>query len=417
MKKIFLLVGIAIMLVLSCGNEGKNSSEAGGGKSKDSFKIGITQIVAHPALDSAREGFKDAFKEAGLKVVFDEKNANGEIATANMIANNFVTEKVDMIYAIATSTAQAAAQSTDKIPVVFSAITDPEAAGILKKNVTGISDRVNVKQQLELLLKLDSKIKKVGVIYNSSEQNSKVQVDDLKKAASELGITIVEKSVTQVSEIPQASETLVKESDALYLPTDNLVASVVNLITEKAIKAKKIAFGAESAHVKGGALITQGIDYYEMGKEAGKKLEGHEIDVAYSSTLERAFDTARYMLDNSNSENNKNLSVIKDKRLIEKSYGGYEGVSFAEYGAGLKAGETRGMELDTEAADRVEEFFKEKYNEHPDKTILAVCHGGLIRSFLTQKGIKEVSRGVIINTSVSVLDYDGEKFTLVEFNK
>ena len=92
----------------------------------------------------------------------------------------------------------------------------------------------------------------------------------MKKAASELGITIVEKSVTQVSEIPQASETLVKESDALYLPTDNLVASVVNLITEKAIKAKKIAFGAESAHVKGGALITQGIDYYEMGKEAGK---------------------------------------------------------------------------------------------------------------------------------------------------
>ena len=119
-------------------------------------------------------------------------------------------------------------------------------------------------------MKLDSKIKKVGVIYNSSEQNSKVQVDDLKKAASELGITIVEKSVTQVSEIPQASETLVKSSDALYLPTDNLVASVVNLITEKAIAAKKIAFGAESAHVKGGALITQGIDYYEMGKEAGK---------------------------------------------------------------------------------------------------------------------------------------------------
>ena len=270
MKKILLLVSIAIMLVLSCGNEVKKSSETGGEKSKDTFKIGITQIVAHPALDSAREGFKDAFKESGLKVTFDEKNANGEIATANMIANNFVTEKVDLIYAIATSTAQSAAQATNKLPVVFSAITDPEAAGLIKENVTGISDRVNVKQQLELLLKLDSKIKKVGVIYNSSEQNSKVQVDDLKKAASELGITIVEKSVTQVSEIPQASETLVKSSDALYLPTDNLVASVINLITEKAISAKKIAFGAESAHVKGGALITQGIDYYEMGKEAGK---------------------------------------------------------------------------------------------------------------------------------------------------
>ena len=270
MKKILLLVSIAIMLVLSCGNEVKKSSETGGEKSKDTFKIGITQIVAHPALDSAREGFKDAFKESGLKVTFDEKNANGEIATANMIANNFVTEKVDLIYAIATSTAQSAAQATNKLPVVFSAITDPEAAGLIKENVTGISDRVNVKQQLELLLKLDSKIKKVGVIYNSSEQNSKVQVDDLKKAASELGITIVEKSVTQVSEIPQASEALVRESDALYLPTDNLVASVVNLITEKATAAKKVAFGAEAAHVKGGALITQGIDYYEMGKEAGK---------------------------------------------------------------------------------------------------------------------------------------------------
>ena len=269
MKKIFLLVSIAIMLVLSCGTEGKKNENTGK-ESKDNFKIGITQIVAHPALDSAREGFKDAIKESGLNVTFDEKNANGEVATANMIANNFVTEKVDLIYAIATSTAQSAAQATNKLPVVFSAITDPEAAGLIKENVTGISDRVNVKQQLELLLKLDSKIKKVGVIYNSSEQNSKVQVDDLKKAASELGITIVEKSVTQVSEIPQASEALVRESDALYLPTDNLVASVVNLITEKATAAKKVAFGAEAAHVKGGALITQGIDYYEMGKEAGK---------------------------------------------------------------------------------------------------------------------------------------------------
>ena len=203
MKKILVLISISIMLVLSCGNEGKKNENTGK-ESKDNFKIGITQIVAHPALDSAREGFKDAIKESGLNVTFDEKNANGEVATANMIANNFVTEKVDLIYAIATSTAQSAAQATNKLPVVFSAITDPEAAGLIKENVTGISDRVNVKQQLELLLKLDSKIKKVGVIYNSSEQNSKVQVDDLKKAASELGITIVEKSVTQVSEIPQA---------------------------------------------------------------------------------------------------------------------------------------------------------------------------------------------------------------------
>ena len=197
-------------------------------------------------------------------------NLTQRLATANLIANSFVSSKVDLIYSIATSTAQAAAQSTNTIPVVFSAITDPESAGILKNNVTGVSDRVDIKQQLQLLLKLDSKIKKVGVIYNSSEQNSKVQVDDLKAAAKELGVEVVEKSVIQASEIPQAADALTRESDAIYLPTDNLVASVVNLLTDKATAAKKIVFGAESAHVKGGALITQGIDYYEMGKQAGK---------------------------------------------------------------------------------------------------------------------------------------------------
>jgi ABC-type uncharacterized transport system, periplasmic component len=261
------------LMILSCGNgntsqEKKSDSASTGGSKK--YRIGITQIVAHPALDSAREGFKAAFKEAGIDADFDEKNANGEAATANLIANSFVSSKVDLIYSIATSTAQAAAQSTNTIPVVFSAITDPESAGILKNNVTGVSDRVDIKQQLQLLLKLDSKIKKVGVIYNSSEQNSKVQVDDLKAAAKELGIEVVEKSVIQASEIPQAADALTRESDAIYLPTDNLVASVVNLLTDKATAAKKIVFGAESAHVKGGALITQGIDYYEMGKQAGK---------------------------------------------------------------------------------------------------------------------------------------------------
>lgn len=154
-----------------------------------------------------------------------------------------------------------------------------------------------------------------------------------------------------------------------------------------------------------------------QGIAAGKKIEGYDIDIAYSSPLGRAYDTARYMLDNSNSGENKKLSVIKDKRLIEKSYGGFEGISFLEYRESLKKGETRGMELDSDAADRVEAFFKEKYEEHPDKTILAVCHGGVIRSFLTQKGIKEVTHGVIVNTSVSVLEYDGITFDLIDFNK
>ena len=259
------------LMILSCGNSGSGSkSSDGAGTGSKKYRIGITQIASHPALDSAREGFKAAFKEAGIEADFDEKNANGETANANLIANNFVSSKEDLIFAIATNAAQPAAQATNDIPVVFAAITDPQSAGILKDNVTGVSDRMDVKQQLGLLLKLDSKIKTVGVLYNSSEQNSKVQVEDLKNAAKELGINIVEKSIVQANEIPQAADNLVRETDAIYLPTDNLVASVVSLITDKATAAKKIVFGGEAAHVKGGALITQGVSYYEIGKEAGK---------------------------------------------------------------------------------------------------------------------------------------------------
>ena len=271
MKKLLILMSALALMILSCGNSGSGSkSSDGAGTGSKKYRIGITQIASHPALDSAREGFRAAFKEAGIEADFDEKNANGETANANLIANNFVSSKEDLIFAIATNAAQPAAQATNDIPVVFAAITDPQSAGILKDNVTGVSDRMDVKQQLGLLLKLDSKIKTVGVLYNSSEQNSKVQVEDLKNAAKELGINIVEKSIVQANEIPQAADNLVRETDAIYLPTDNLVASVVSLITDKAAAAKKIVFGGEAAHVKGGALITQGVSYYEIGKEAGK---------------------------------------------------------------------------------------------------------------------------------------------------
>ena len=266
MKKLVGVLSILTMFILSCGTEETKTNQ---GTTKK-IKVGITQIVEHPALNKAKQGFKDALKEAGIDVEYDEKNANGEVATANLIANTLVSSKPDLIYAIATTTTQAVAQATNDIPVVFSAITDPESAGVLKENVTGVSDRVNIKQQLELMKKLNPNAKKVGVIFNSSEQNSMVQVNDLKTAASELGMEVVATGVTQASEIPQASETLIGEVDMIYTPTDNLVASLINLITEKAIAAKKIVFGAEAAHVEGGALITQGVDYYELGKRAGQ---------------------------------------------------------------------------------------------------------------------------------------------------
>ena len=177
---------------------------------------------------------------------------------------------LQFISIIWTPTAQAAVQNTKEIPVVFSAVTDPKTAGLLNPNVTGVSDAVDIKQQLQLLIKVNPKVKNVGVLFNSAEQNSKVQVEQLKAAAKELGLTVVEKGVTQVSEMPQAIDSLMKDSDAIYLPTDNLVASTIKLIADKTNTAKKILFSAEPGMVEGGALMTQGVDYYEIGKAAGK---------------------------------------------------------------------------------------------------------------------------------------------------
>ncbi len=255
MKKLLILVSALMLMVLSCGNSGsesKSSGNAGTGSKK--YRIGITQIVSHPALDSAREGFKAAFKEAGVNAEFDEKNANGETTNSNLIANNFVSSKEDLIFAIATNAAQSASQATNDIPVVFAAITDPQSAGIMKNNVTGVSDRMDVKQQLELLKKIGPNVKNIGVIYNSSEQNSKIQVEDLKKAAKELGLNIVEKSVVQANEIPQTVDNLVREADAIYLPTDNLVASVVSEIKFKTMPLSEIVVNEKTLAALGISL-------------------------------------------------------------------------------------------------------------------------------------------------------------------
>lgn len=262
MKKFYIIITI-ILLTFSCVKKNKNEN-------KEKFNIGILQLVAHPALDKARQGFKDEFKEHGININFKEKNANGEIGTANLIAKGFENEKVDLIYAIATTSAQASTNATQNIPIVFSAVTDPVDAGLNKKNITGVSDRVNIKEQLLLLKQIKPDVKTVGFLYNSSEKNSAIQLKDIENVAKELDLTVISKSVTQTNEVLQALKYVLEKSDALYTPTDNLIASMMPIITSTAIEKKKIVIGAEVAHVKMGALITKGIDYYEMGKLAGK---------------------------------------------------------------------------------------------------------------------------------------------------
>lgn len=276
MKK-FLILAMSALMVFACG---KKSSEKNSAVEKSNtqtqvagktYKIGVTQFMTHPSLDLVKKGFEKAFEEAGIKADFDEKNANGEVTTANLIASNYKADKKDLVFGIATPSAQALANNITDIPVLFSAVTDPAVAKILNKNVTGTSDKLeNVGEQLDILLKLKPGVKKIGVLYNTSEQNSIVQIEEIKKQAQAKHLEVVVQGVTNFGELAQATKNLVASTDALYLPTDNLVVSSISLIASEAINAKKPVVSSENSSVELGALFTMGLDYYELGKRTGE---------------------------------------------------------------------------------------------------------------------------------------------------
>ena len=273
MKKIMLLI-ISCLMLLSCGKTDEVSNKNPGSKNNgtnETYKIGITQIATHPSLDLVKQGFKKAFEDAGIKAEFDEKNAEGTIANATLIANGYKSDKKNLVLGIGTPSAQALVNTITDMPVLFSAVTDPESAKLLNKNVTGTSDRLdNVGEQLDLLLKLKPEVKKIAVLYNPSEQNSVVQVKEIEAKAKEKNLAVMLQGVSSLSELPQATKNALVESDALYLPTDNLVVSGIKLITSEAKSAKKPVISSENSSVEAGALFTMGLDYFELGKRTGE---------------------------------------------------------------------------------------------------------------------------------------------------
>ena len=248
------------------------------------FEIGISQFAEHPALDAVRKGFEDELKELGVNANIDYKNSQGDTGTAGMIAQKFVADKKDLIFAIATPSAQAAKQATDSIPILFSAITDPVSAQLVKSfenvggNLTGTSDAAPVEKQLSLFKELNPDTKKIAIIYNTSEANSEVQIAKAKTVGESLGIEIVPVGVNNINDIPQAVNSVVRKVDGFYTITDNIVASAINLISKAAIKNKKITIGAEEAHVQGGILMTDGLSYYEIGRQTGAMAKKILID-------------------------------------------------------------------------------------------------------------------------------------------
>ena len=284
MKKNILTIAMAMLLgasLMACGSKADNTNSKADSSSEvsaDAKKIGVLQYVQHPALDKANEGFVAALEEAGIEVDIEQQNAGGEQSAAQTIANKLVNDKKDLILAIATPAAQAVAGATTDIPVVITAVTDPAASGLVESNdapggnVTGSSDLTPVADQIELLTKLLPEAKNVGILYCTAEANSKLQAQMALNALKEKGLTGVEYTVSSSNEIQTVVESMVGKVDAIYVPTDNVIAAGMTTVAMIATTEHKIPIiGAEAAHVENGALATYGIDYFEVGKLAGEQ--------------------------------------------------------------------------------------------------------------------------------------------------
>ena len=270
-----LIMGVTAVLtagiIAGCGGGGGQKKTEDG---KKMYKVGIVQLVEHNALDAANKGFVDGLKkrgyEEGKNIEIDRQNAQADQSNLANISQRFISNKANLICAIATPAAQTVANATKDIPIVGTAITDYESAKLVKSNakpggnVTGTSDMNPIKEQVDLLMKFCPNAKTVGVIYCSSEVNSEVQVKAMKEYAASKGLKVETATISTVNDIQQAAQSLVSKVDAFYAPTDNVLASAMPTLLSVTDPAKKPVICGEENMVKAGGLATYGIDYYKI---------------------------------------------------------------------------------------------------------------------------------------------------------
>jgi len=269
-KAVIFVLLLAVTLVMAgCTSQAKAKNPT----------IGVIQYVEHVALDAAREGFIAALADNGYvegkNVTIDVQNAQADQSNLSTISDRFVSNKVDLVLAIATPAAQSIAGKTKEIPILGTAITDYVAAKLVDSNeapggnISGTTDMNPIKEQIDLLVKLVPDAKTVGVIYTSSEDNSIVQAKIAKEVIEALGLTYTEVTITNSNDVQQATQAIVEKCDALYLPTDNILASSMPIIHGVTIESKTPVICGESGMVKNGGLATLGINYYDLGYTTG----------------------------------------------------------------------------------------------------------------------------------------------------
>ena len=275
MKKMFAALLMVAVCVTALSAKPKKAKKA------KTIKIGIIQLVEHSALDANYKGFVDGLAEAGYvdgqNIKIDYQNAQGEQANCVTIAEKLVNDRDDLIFAIATPAAQAVANLTQDIPILVSSVTDPASAKLVKSNekpgtnVSGTSDLTPCAAQIKLLKQLVPEAKTVGMLFCSNEQNSYFQIALAEKACDELGLKYIEATVSNSNEIQQVTQSLCGKVDAIYSPTDNMIAAGMALVGQIAVENKIPVIVGEEGMCNAGGLATYGIDYYELGKQTAKK--------------------------------------------------------------------------------------------------------------------------------------------------
>ena len=324
MKKRILAVVLGAVMVMSlagCGSGTSGEDKKASSDGEKTYTIGISQFAEHGSLDNCREGFLEGLKEEGIEegknLTVSVKNAAADQGTAKQISDSFVSDKVDLICAIATPSAQAAYNSAmdSEIPVVYTAVG----------NVIGTSDELPIKAQLEMIREMMPDAKKIGILYTTSEANSVSALAKYDDLSGDYGFEIVEKGISQTADISLAADELLGEVDCLTNLTDNTVVASLATILDKA-NAKKIpVFGSEIEQVKIGCLAAEGLDYVALGKQTGKmaakilKGEKKASDMQFETITEPGF----YV----NNEVAKNLGITVPEDLQDKAVESFDEIT------------------------------------------------------------------------------------------
>lgn len=297
------IVGVSFLslaLLAACGTS-DDEETAGGDEASDEFTVGISQYVTHPSLDEATKGFKQAIEDSGLNVEFLDQNAQGDSNNAATIAQNLVSDDVDLIFANATPSAVAAMNATSEIPVVFTSVTDPVDAQLVSSveepggNATGTTDsHPDAIPNTINFINDEMDVESVGVIYNAGEPNSVVQMNAVEEAVEGTDLELVQATVSNSSEVKQAAESMVGRADVFFIFTDNTVVSALESVIDVANNEQIPLFVGELDSVDRGGLAAYGFSYYDIGYKAGEmaveilkgEKEPSELKVEYPPNLE-----------------------------------------------------------------------------------------------------------------------------------